>query len=777
MEDPCILSGILEKIIFRNEENGYSIVLLELDKTARETLKDEELVDNVKKTLICVGSLLEAKPFAHLQLTGTFTRHPRYGLQFAFTKSEEILPSTTEGISLFLTSGIIEGLGEKTAERIVKAFGQDTFTILDQDPKRLFSIPGISQKTCEKIVSSWAAHTLQRNLMLFLQPFGISIAKTSFILHKFGPDALEQIKTNPYLLCLEVPDISFHTADAIAATLNLAKDNPMRQKAYLITLLYQAAGHGHLYQYKNCLEENLSRLLNSTSWQMGQSKENTAESEEDWSEDIRDEAEGYPEQTEQHYAEIFQSLENEERIVCEDLTDDFGTEHTAVYLSQYYHYENKIAEYILNILCAPKSISLRNPKALASDIIQKEALVLAAEQCEAVLMAAESKILVITGGPGTGKTTIIKAIIRLFATQKARIELAAPTGRAARRMQEATGYAAKTIHRLLKFSASGNICEYDESNPIACDVLIIDEASMMDVSIFYHLLCAVPLGATLIIVGDIFQLPSVGPGMVLSDIIGSGVVPVVKLARIFRQSAESAIVRYAHMINEGEIPPFKNDQQKRTDFYFIEENDPQLVAQTISDLVSLRLPAYYHFAVQDIQVLSPMRKGDCGVLALNRRLQDALNPQKIKVQRQSGEYRLYDKVMQIRNDYEKEVFNGDIGTIVDLDLKARKLTVQFDDLMADYDFSELDALITAYAISIHKSQGSEYPAVIIPLVLEHRWMLQRNLLYTGVTRGKQLVVLIGERQALFHAIENTKTILRMSSLKTRIRQLAEAVRT
>ncbi|MCR5813772.1 MAG: ATP-dependent RecD-like DNA helicase [Desulfovibrio sp.] len=775
MDDACVLSGVLEKIVFRNEENGYSIVLVKVDKDSLEMLANELKEESTKKTVTCVGSLLEAKPFAHIQFTGSFTRHPRYGLQFTFSQYEEILPSTLEGITDFLRSGIIEGLGEKTAANIVKAFGPDTFTILDKEPERIFSVENISKKTCETICRSWAEHRLQRNLMLFLRPSGISIAKTSFILSKFGPTALEQIKANPYLLCLEVPDISFHTADALAASLNLAKDHPLRQKAYLITLLRQAASHGHLYQPKDLLEDRLSSLLSQSSWQTGQNRDAEVEPEEEWQEDLP--KAGSAAQAIPDCDQLFQSLEAENRIVCEEIEDDFGTKLTAVFLSVYHHFENKIAENILNILCAPKSITLRNPQVIAENIIKKEEFVLAPEQCEAVIMAAESKMLVITGGPGTGKTTIINAIIHLFETQKARIELAAPTGRAARRMQEATGRTAKTIHRLLKFSASGNICEYDENNPIACDVLIVDEASMMDVSIFYHLLCAVPLGATVIIVGDIFQLPSVGPGMVLSDIIGSGIVPVVKLTHIFRQSEESAIVRYAHMINQGEIPPFKNDHKNRTDFYFIEEDDPTHLAQTISDLVSMRLPAYYHFDVNDIQVLSPMRKGDCGVLALNRKLQDALNPQKYKVQRTNGEFRLYDKVMQIRNDYEKEVFNGDIGTIIDLNTKARRLTVQFDELKAEYDFSELDALITAYAISIHKSQGSEYPAVVIPLVMAHRWMLQRNLLYTAVTRGKKLVVLVGERQALFHAIDNNRTIFRMSHLKARIRQLAEFIRT
>ena len=765
MDNACIIAGIVEKIVFRNEENGYTIALVQLDKDC----EDQKPKEIHKKTVTCVGTLLTARPFDHRTFTGSWTCHPRYGQQFAFTESESILPSTIEEITHFLTSGIIEGLGEKSAKRLVNAFGEKTFEILDCHPENVLTVKGLSQKTAQNICKSWAEHRLQRNLMHFLQPFGISLAKTTFILNKFGADALACIKSNPYLLCLDVPDISFDTADALAATLDLAKYNPDRLKAYVVTLLKTAATHGHLYQPRMTLETRLNKLLQRSSWQTHRSE---GEADEDWHEEDEPEAKA----SDQDFSWLFACLEEEKRIICEDLEDDMGLLIAAVFLAPYYLYEEKIAEYILNILCAPKSTTFKEPRATAEEIIKKEQDALAAEQCEAVIMASESKMLVITGGPGTGKTTIIKAIIHLFETQKARIELAAPTGRAARRMQETTGYPAKTLHRLLKFTSTGNSCEYCEGNPIACDVIIVDEASMMDAAIFYHLLCAVPLGATVILVGDIFQLPSVGPGMVLSDIIGSGVVPVVKLTRIFRQSAESAIVRYAHMINEGEIPPFKNDHEKRTDFYFIEDNDPDHVAKTISDLVSLRLPAYYHFDVEDIQVLSPMRKGSVGVIALNSRLQDVLNPQKINVQCQNGEFRLYDKVMQIRNNYEKEVFNGDIGTIIALDSKARKLTVKFDDANVDYEFGELDELVTAYAISIHKSQGSEYPVVIIPLVMSHYWMLQRNLLYTGVTRGKKLVVLIGERQALFHAIEHTTTVLRLSSLKNRIRSLAQAIR-
>ena len=463
------------------------------------------------------------------------------------------------------------------------------------------------------------------------------------------------------------------------------------------------------------------------------------------------------------------ALETDERIVREELDMPGALGEMGVYMRRYHHCESKTAFYIQRLLRSPKSVRFEKPDALVDKVVGELNISLAPEQLEAVRTAARSKVMVLTGGPGTGKTTIINAIIKLFGEVRARILLAAPTGRAAKRMSETSGRESRTIHRLLEYSPKEDGFARNEDNPLACGLLVVDEASMMDTLLFYHLLKAVPLGATLVLVVDVHQLPSVGPGNVLSDIITSGVVPVVELTEIFRQSAESEIICNAHLINKGEIPSLESSKERLSDFYFIHQNDAEKAAELIVDLVRNHIPRRFNLdPVDDIQVLTPMHKGAVGAGRMNASLQEALNPHGIEVRRGDRCFRLHDKVMQIRNNYDKDVFNGDMGRISFMDVRERTLSITFDERVVPYEFDELDEIAPAYAISIHKSQGSEYPAVVIPVMMQHYVLLQRNLIYTGVTRGKKLVILVGESRALHMAVKNNKTRKRFTRLAQRL---------
>jgi exodeoxyribonuclease V alpha subunit len=732
--DAVELSGTVERVVFHNEENGYTVLRL-LPDNVNGGRGDRGLA-RPRDPVACVGHMVNPQAGVQLRVAGRWVNNPRFGRQIEFCTAEEMLPATSEGIRLYLASGLIKGVGEEMAGRIVQAFGTDTIRVLDEEPERLLNVRGVGKKSLERIRASWAEHRGMRDLLLFLQPHGITPAYAVRIYRAYGADALSIVRENPYRLAMDIHGIGFVTADAAAAKLGFAHDHPLRIQAGALYVLQKATDDGNVYLPEPALVEAVCA-------QLGVDGELAAEA--------------------------LAALEADERIVREVMDMPGAPGEAGVYLRRYHHCESKTAFYMQRLLRSPKSVRFADADALVDKVKGELPITLAPEQAEAVRTAARSKIMVLTGGPGTGKTTIINAIIRLFGEVRARILLAAPTGRAAKRMAETSGREARTIHRLLEYSPKEDGFARNEDNPLACGLLVVDEASMMDTLLFYHLLKAVPLGATLVLVGDVHQLPSVGPGSVLSDIIRSGVVPVVELTEIFRQSAESEIICNAHMINRGEVPSLESSREHLSDFYFIHQNDPERAAELMVDLVRNHIPRRFGLdPVNDIQVLTPMHKGAVGAGRMNARLQEALNPHGLEVRRGERAFRLHDKVMQIRNNYDKDVFNGDMGRITHMDVRERTLSITFDERVVPYDFDELDEIAPAYAISIHKSQGSEYPAVVIPVMMQHYVLLQRNLIYTGVTRGKKLVILVGESRALHMAVKNNKTRKRYTRLARRL---------
>jgi exodeoxyribonuclease V alpha subunit len=664
-------------------------------------------------------------------MKGEWVNNPRYGRQFAFKAVEEIFPATSEGIRLYLSSGLINGVGGEMAGRIVRLFREDTLRVLDEEPELLLQVRGIGPKSLERIKKSWVEHKCVRDLLLFLQPHGITANYALRVYRTYGAQALEIVRENPYRLAMDVRGIGFVTADAAARKLGFEHTHPLRIQAGTLYALQKSVDDGNVYLPLDVLKEVACAQLDVPVGMV---------------------------------TEAVDFLEQDERIVRENLNGEIG-----VYLKRYHHCESKTAFYLHRLWHSPGATVFTETQKLIDKIASEMPITLAQEQLKALYVAAHSKILVLTGGPGTGKTTVINAIIRLFKEGNARILLAASTGRAAKRMAEACGYEARTIHRLLEYSPKDDGFARNEDRPLACGLLVVDEASMMDCLLFYHLLKAIPLGATLILVGDVNQLPSVGPGNVLSDIIKAGIVPVVELTEIFRQASESEIICNAHLINRGIMPALELNKNRLSDFYFMRQDDPEKAADVIVDLVCRHIPRRFGLnPVEDIQVLTPMHKGAVGAGRMNVLLQEAINPNGFEVRRGDRIFRLHDKVMQLRNDYDKEVFNGDIGHIVFIDSNDRLLNVSFDERIVPYEFSELDDLVTAYAISIHKSQGSEYEAVVIPIMMQHYVLLQRNLIYTGITRGKKLVVLVGEAKAFNLAVKNNKVRHRFTRLISRL---------
>ncbi|MFC1883465.1 ATP-dependent RecD-like DNA helicase [Thermodesulfobacteriota bacterium] len=717
------LSGQIERITYTNEENGYTIARLK--------------VNGYNDLVTVVGTLMAPAPGEILNMKGEWVNHPKYGDQFKIVSHKTSVPASIYGIQKYLGSGLIKGIGPVMAKRITKRFGEKTLDVIDRDIEMLERVDGIGSKRINMIQEAWDDQKDIRGIMLFLQTHGVSSGYAAKIFKKYKNHSIDVVKKNPYRLAADIFGIGFVTADGIADKLGFPRDSELRARAGILYVLNQLSDEGHVYFPYDSLVTKCQEML-----QMER----------------------------EVVVKGLDQIVAEKKVIFDSFNKRAGHVNSrAVFLTKFHVAEIGIGSALNALMRAPKSI--RNIDAdRAVEWVQKQlSIILADKQITAVRDAIVNKVLVVTGGPGTGKTTIIHSIIKILSKLNIRIMLAAPTGRAAKRMSETTGREAKTIHRLLEFSLKKGGFDKNEDNPLECELLILDEASMIDTMLMYHLLKAVPQGATLILVGDVNQLPSVGAGNVLKDIISSDSIPVVELNEIFRQARESLIIVNAHEVNNGKMPSFER-KGPEDDFYFIEQEDPQEVLQTILELTKERIPGRFGFdPFNDIQVLTPMNKGMIGARNLNDELQKELNPGESGLTRASRVFRVDDKVMQIKNNYDKEVFNGDIGRIVKIDSELQEVFISFDGRRVVYDYSEFDEVALAYAISVHKSQGSEYPAVIMPVLTQHYMLLQRNLLYTGITRGRKLVVLVGTKKALSIGINNDKTDRRYTLLKERIR--------
>ena len=707
------LRCVVERITYQNADNGYTVL-----KCA---------VKNYSDLVTVVGTMPDTHVGSVLSLEGIWKMDARYGRQFSVEKFEETLPATVYGIEKYLGSGLVKGVGPKFAKRIVEKFGKDTLNIIEDTPDKLLTVQGIGKVRVDRIKTSWQEQKEIKNIMLFLQGHEVSTSHATKIFKTYGSESIVIVKENPYRLADDIWGIGFKTADSIAQKMGIDKGKFVRLRSGIFYTLNKLAEAGHCYATREQLIGKARELL-----------------------EVED-------------AELEITLD--EMIRANDVIREVAGEQEAVYLPPYYFSESGCAKRMFRLMSCGKKKSedaeeILKKVAASSEITYDEI------QWKAVKTAISSKVMVLTGGPGTGKTTTTLGIISAYKQAGCQIILAAPTGRAAKRMSEATGMEAKTIHRLLEYKPPEGY-QKNEEYPLEGDVLILDECSMIDIMLMYNLLKALPEQMSLILVGDIDQLPSVGAGNVLRDIIDSGCVPVVRLTRIFRQAQGSRIIMNAHRINKGESIDMRGG--KDSDFFFVTKESNQEVVDTISQYCRTNLPKYYHVdPLQDIQVLTPMQRGECGAVNLNQVLQEAMNPSKIFLRRGGTQYRLKDKVMQIRNDYDKEVFNGDIGTITKVDMEERELTVLFDEREIIYDVTELDELTLAYAVTIHKSQGSEYPIVVMPFTMSHFVMLQRNLLYTGVTRAKKILVLVGEKKAVYYAIKNETTTGRNTMLARRL---------
>lgn len=699
------LRCVVERITYQNTENGYTVL-----KCAAKNYKDLVTV---------VGIMPEIHVGAVLSLEGMWKMDSKYGRQFSAEKFEETLPATVYGIEKYLGSGLIKGVGPKFAKRIVAKFGKDTLDIIEKNPDALNNVEGIGKVRVERIKKSWQEQKEIKNIMLFLQSHEVSTSHATRIFKTYGNKSIQIVQENPYRLADDIWGIGFKTADRIAEKMGFEKDRFIRLRSGILYALNKLAENGHCFAVRDQLIQKAKELLET---------------------DI---------------PELEITLDEMMR------TGDVIRYEEAIYLPPFYYSETGCAKRLLRLL-ETKSETKADAENIVKSVIQNAAIAYDEIQEEAIRTAVNSKVMVLTGGPGTGKTTTTMGIISALQMMGCQILLAAPTGRAAKRMAETTGMEAKTIHRLLEYKMPDGY-QKNEEHPLEGDVLILDECSMVDVMLMYNLLKAVPPQMSLILVGDTDQLPSVGPGNVLKDVIASGIVPVIRLTRIFRQAQGSRIIMNAHRINGGE--PIDMRGGKDSDFFFAQKETNEEVVDTLVRYCTKNLPNYYHVdAFRDIQVLTPMQRGICGAANLNQLLQEAMNPCSLFLKRGGTQYRLGDKVMQIRNNYDKEVFNGDIGTISKVDIEERELAVCYDGRDVTYDISELDELTLAYAVTIHKSQGSEYPIVVMPFTMSHFVMLQRNLLYTGVTRAKKILVLIGEKKAVFYAVGNETTTGRNTKL-------------
>ncbi|MEW6351552.1 MAG: ATP-dependent RecD-like DNA helicase [Thermodesulfobacteriota bacterium] len=706
-----VLEGVLDKLVFAKENSDFVVARLRIRGRSEPAT--------------IVGELPWPHPGETLVLRGNWEVDSRFGEQFKFKSAESRKPSSVEGIEKYLASSLIKGIGPEMARRITAMFGDKTLDVIESAPKELRKVPGIGPKRAEKVSEAFRAHQHIRKVMLFLQTHGVSPTYAYKIIRRYGNAAIDVVSTNPYVLAEDVRGIGFRSADKIAGTLGIDMRSPLRAAAGLMHCLENAQSEGHVYYPREVLVEKARELLGIDGDSLGR---------------------------------VLDQLALQTHVTMEE---------DRVYLSAMARAENSVVERLRTLLVSPRFLPPIKVDVAVQWAGERLGIRLSEAQRLAVAAALDHKVLIITGGPGTGKTTLLRALIKILAAKNLRVLLAAPTGRAAKRLAEATGQEAKTIHRLLEFSPTERGFQRHAGRPLEAEFIVIDEVSMVDLPLMNSLLGAVHPQTTLVLVGDADQLPSVGPGNVLGDLIDSEKIPVIRLEVVFRQATASSIVVNAHRVNEGEMP---QNRQEGTlnDFYVIEKDDPADSLRLIREMVTRRIPERFGFdPVRDIQVLSPMRRGTIGTENLNQELREALNPTGTEIR--GGRFRVGDRIMQNRNNYEKEVFNGDVGRIVSFDPGTNEALIDFEGRRVAYHVSEMDEVILAYAVTIHKSQGSEYPVVLVPVSTQHYVLLRRNLLYTAMTRGKSLVIIVGSSRALQMAVENRIVEPRFSALAQKMR--------
>ena len=714
------LAGLVERVTFHSPETGFCVLRVKIRGN--------------RDLVTLVGSAASIQPGEYVHASGRWDNHRDHGLQFKADFLKVTPPTTTEGIERYLGSGMIKGIGPVYAKKLVDAFREAVFDVIEQNPDKLKEIDGIGPVRATRIAAGWADQKAIREIMLFLQSHGVGTARAVRIYKTYGVEAIPLMMENPYRLARDIRGIGFKTADEIAGRLGIEKTSMVRARAGISYTLMEAIGDGHCALPKDDLLENAAGILEIPK-------------------------DSLPDAL---------ALELQEGNVISDNIGDRG----CIFLPHLWHAEKTIADRLIRLSSGAMPWPNIDPSKAIPWVENKLNVTLAASQKEAVDVALRAKTLVITGGPGVGKTTIVNSILKIVMAKGIKVALAAPTGRAAKRLSESTRLEAKTVHRLLEFDPINGGFKRSADFPLECDLLVIDETSMVDVPLMAQLLRAVPDLAAVIIVGDADQLPSVGPGQVLADIIASEIMPVTRLTEIFRQAAKSRIITNAHRVNKGHMPELTLSKDEETDFYFIDAAEPEDAVSKIVELVKTRISRRFGLdPIRDIQVLCPMQRGAVGARSLNVELQKALNSGNANqpaVERFGYTYRVGDKVMQTENDYEKEVFNGDIGFITAIDVDANEITINFDERTVTYGFGELDEVMLCYATTIHKSQGSEYPAVVIPIMTQHYMMLERNLLYTGITRGQKLVVLVGQKKAVAIAVRGNKDRRRWSKLRERL---------
>jgi exodeoxyribonuclease V alpha subunit len=713
------LSGLIERVTFFNEENGWAVL-----KVKAKGHRDHVTV---------LGSLPSVSAGEWVTAQGRWVQDREFGLQFRAEMLNSTAPTTKEGIEKYLGSGMVKGIGPVYAKKLVAKFGEQIFEVIETASARLEELDGIGPKRRKRIKDAWAEQKVIRQIMVFLHSNGVSTSRAVRIYKTYGENAIEKVQANPYALAKDIHGIGFKTADQIAQKIGIPVDSLIRACAGLSHVLIEATGEGHCALPLELLKDEAGKLLLVDDKIVSEALERT--------------------------------------LAGKDLVKETINGQELIFLPHLKRAEEIIAVRIKNLAASPSLFPAIDFDKAVGWCREKTGKELAPSQRDALKLALKSRALVITGGPGVGKTTLVNTVLLILRAKKVNCLLCAPTGRAAKRLSETTGLEAKTIHRLLEVQPATGSFGRNEGNPLDCDLLVVDETSMVDVTLMANLLRALPPKASLLLVGDIDQLPSVGPGMVLRHVIESKVVPVVRLTEVFRQAAHSRIITNAHRINEGQMPEIAT-KGRESDFFFIDRDEPEQIAATLVEMVKRRIPAKFGLdSIRDVQVLCPMNRGSLGIRELNVRLQNELNPARAgepMVEKFGWQFRSRDKVIQTENDYDKDVFNGDIGQILKIDPVEREVTIRFDQREVIYDYGELDEISLAYAITIHKSQGSEFPAIITPLAMQQYMLLQRNLVYTGITRGKKLVVLIGQRKALAMAVKNNRTENRFSGLLARM---------